>query len=413
MGRRTSGQSVGLEKIGNIAGMGGMLSTTQANQDLTLDPNGTGIVNINANMVITGDVEIANQADLRLREASANGTNWIAMHAAANMAANYTITWPAAVAGTNGFALVSDTNGNLSWASAGGGIPISDPGSTATVHYPLFDTSGGSLPTTLAPKVRSNLAFVPSTGELLHPILSGSSATSGTLTIRGTSSATKAAASVLMTDNVASTNTTTGTLVVTGGVGISGNVNIGGSSGITFAPTSGTTTTDLLYQQISDNDFFRIRTGGAAGSNDGFVEIATADDGSEPIHVRQYSGVFTALVRTATLLNSAGNTSFPGTVTANVLTATSDIATKENIETINNALEKTLSLRGVVFNRKGNANFEIGVVAQEVDEVVPEVVMTNSDTGLKAVAYGNLVGLLIEAIKEQQSQINDLKRRLV
>ena len=225
MGRRTSGQSVGLEKIGNIAGMGGMLSTTQANQDLTLDPNGTGIVNINANMVITGDVEIANQADLRLREASANGTNWIAMHAAANMAANYTITWPAAVAGTNGFALVSDTNGHLSWASAGGGIPISDPGSTATVHYPLFDTSGGSLPTTLAPKVRSNLAFVPSTGELLHPILSGSSATSGTLTIRGTSSATKAAASVLMTDNVASTNTTTGTLVVTGGVGISGNVN--------------------------------------------------------------------------------------------------------------------------------------------------------------------------------------------
>jgi hypothetical protein len=63
---------------------------------------------------------------------------------------------------------------------------------------------------------------VPSTGELLHPILSGASTNSATLTIRGTSSATKATASVLMTDGVASTTTTTGTLVITGGIGISG-----------------------------------------------------------------------------------------------------------------------------------------------------------------------------------------------
>ena len=227
MGRRTSGQSVGLEKIGNIAGMGGMLSTTQANQDLTLDPNGTGIVNINANMVITGDVEIANQADLRLREASANGTNWIAMHAASNMAANYTITWPAAVAGTNGFVLSSDTSGNLSWSSAGGNIPVSDAGSTSTVHYLFFGTNAGALPTTLSPLARSTLTFVPSTGEITAAAgnfanVYGSNANSGTLTIRGTTSGTKATASILMTDGVASSSTATGTLVVTGGVGISG-----------------------------------------------------------------------------------------------------------------------------------------------------------------------------------------------
>ena len=72
--------------------------------------------------------------------------------------------------------------------------------------------------------------------------------------------------------------------------------------------------TNLVYAAIADNDFFRIRVGGA--SNAGWVEIATADDGTEPIYVRQYTGVFSSLTRTATLLDGSGNTSFPGTVTA-------------------------------------------------------------------------------------------------
>jgi hypothetical protein len=143
------------------------------------------------------------------------------------MAANYTITWPAAVSTTAGFVLTSDASGVLSWASAGGNIPVSDSGSTATIHYPFFGTASGAVPTTLSPLVRSNLAFVPSTGELSsdigrHANVIGSTANSGTITIRGTSSATKATASVLMNEGIASSSTTTGTLVVTGGVGISG-----------------------------------------------------------------------------------------------------------------------------------------------------------------------------------------------
>jgi hypothetical protein len=64
---------------------------------------------------------------------------------------------------------------------------------------------------------------------------------------------------------------------------------------------------------MADNDQFRILVGGTA-TNTGFAEIATADDGTEPIHVRQYTGVFSTLVRTATLLDGSGNTSFPGSV---------------------------------------------------------------------------------------------------
>jgi hypothetical protein len=227
MGRRTSGQQVGLQSIGNVQANANTLTTTQTNQSLTIAPNGTGTVNVQNSTTFNSDLNIANQGDLRLLEASANGTNFIAQQAAASMTANYTITWPAAVSATNGFFLASDTSGNLSWTSAAGNIAVSDPGASATVHYPFFGTNSGSLPTTLSPSARSNLSFVPSTGELTATAGSfanvyGSVSNSGTITIRGTTAGTKATASVLMSDNVASTTTGTGTLVVTGGVGVSG-----------------------------------------------------------------------------------------------------------------------------------------------------------------------------------------------
>jgi hypothetical protein len=78
----------------------------------------------------------------------------------------------------------------------------------------------------------------------------------------------------------------------------------------------------------------------------------------------------------------------------------SDERKKTDIEVIPNALEKVLQLRGVTFNKLDDDNRRhAGVIAQEVEKVLPEVVYTSED-GTKSVAYGNLVGLLIEAIKE-------------
>ena len=74
------------------------------------------------------------------------------------------------------------------------------------------------------------------------------------------------------------------------------------------------TTGELVRATMGSNDVFRIAVGGA--SNAGWAEIATGDDYSEPIYVRQYQGSFATLKRTATLLDASGNTSFPGTVTA-------------------------------------------------------------------------------------------------
>lgn len=93
-----------------------------------------------------------------------------------------------------------------------------------------------------------------------------------------------------------------------GTANVSGNMS--GVSQISFSNLSGTNGRALLYQPMADNDFFRIYVGGTA-SNSGFAEIATADDGNEPIYVRQYTGVFSSVKRTLTLLDANGYTHFP------------------------------------------------------------------------------------------------------
>ena len=99
-----------------------------------------------------------------------------------------------------------------------------------------------------------------------------------------------------------------------------------------------------------------------------------------------------------------------GTVTAN-----SDEKLKTNIQTIPNALEKVLRLRGVEYDRIDTLEHQIGVIAQEVEKIVPEVVYPKQPAPsyeTKSVAYANLIGLLIEAIKEQNVRIEELERRL-
>jgi hypothetical protein len=91
--------------------------------------------------------------------------------------------------------------------------------------------------------------------------------------------------------------------------------------------------------------------------------------------------------------------------------AYSDARVKENVLTLENSLEKVQNLRGVSYNKIGEPEKKIGVIAQEVLEVIPEVVSQDSE-GTYSVAYGNITAVLIEAIKEQQTQIDELKEEI-
>jgi hypothetical protein len=115
----------------------------------------------------------------------------------------------------------------------------------------------------------------------------------------------------------------------------------------------------------------------------------------------------TAAYRWKDFYSGPGN--FEGSVTASAdVIAYSDARLKENVKTLDGS--KVLKMRGVSFDRKDTGVSSSGVIAQEMQKVAPELV--SDDNGTLGVAYGNLTGYLIEAIKEQQKQINELKSQM-
>ena len=95
---------------------------------------------------------------------------------------------------------------------------------------------------------------------------------------------------------------------------------------------------------------------------------------------------------------------------------TSDIKLKENIEVISDALDKVKQLKGITFNYKKDGKRSTGLIAQDLEKVLPEAIYETIDADINgdpedkhlAIRYGNTVGLLVEAIKEQQEQIETL-----
>lgn len=108
--------------------------------------------------------------------------------------------------------------------------------------------------------------------------------------------------------------------------------------------------------------------------------------------------------RRMTIAND-GSVFFPdAVVTARDFVETSSIAYKTNVKTYGNALETVKKLRGVSFNWKDSGKPSVGLIAEEVDEVIPEVVAHDGKTAT-GVNYSSLVGVLVEAVKEQQKRI--------
>ena len=97
-----------------------------------------------------------------------------------------------------------------------------------------------------------------------------------------------------------------------------------------------------------------------------------------------------------------------GTITCVDINSTSDINLKEHIHSIDDPLAKVMQINGVGFRWKDTKEDAIGVIAQDIEEIFPELVKNNDH--IKTVNYNGLIGVLIEAIKEQQRQIEELKK---
>jgi hypothetical protein len=130
--------------------------------------------------------------------------------------------------------------------------------------------------------------------------------------------------------------------------------------------------------------------------------IAFAEGGVESMRIDSSGNAGIGLTSPTERLHVSGNILATGNVTAY-----SDARLKTNVRTVPDALGLVQQMRGVFFDKDGEPS--VGVIAQEMEQVLPEVV---TDGDYKSVAYGNIVGVLIEAIKAQQAQIDELKAKL-
>lgn len=131
----------------------------------------------------------------------------------------------------------------------------------------------------------------------------------------------------------------------------------------------------------------------------------TNSDGYYPTMTTAVSGSVTTATVSSTKLYFNPST---GQLNATNFNSLSDANKKDNVVTIDHALEKVLAMRGVYFTWADTGLRSTGVIAQELEQVLPEAVNT-AETGEKSVAYGNIIGILIEAIKSLQAEINILK----
>lgn len=216
---------------------------------------------------------------------------------------------------------------------------------------------------------------------------------------------------VLRASNVASGTLTlpseTGTLVSTASIGAITSANIlngtiidediSSSAGIAISKLAASTISGVsLGNNLNSLTFGSYLNGTVAsynGSSDVTVSIAaTSINTADTLVVRDSSGDFTA-----------------GTITATILNATSDLNLKQNINPIENGLETLKKIEGVEFEWKENSQKSIGVIAQQIEQILPELV-TEVD-GNRTVNYNGLIGILIEAVKELSEEVEELKKK--
>jgi hypothetical protein len=336
------------------------------------------------------------------------------------------------VGGGNELLRIQDgNNNNLMMLDGSGNVGI---GTSTPSSYALNDND---------PNDPAKLLVVANISGNSTSIASGSSGTGYLAFANGTSGTSTNAGSIQYnhSTNAMSMHTTDGTermrIDSSGLLIVQGDTMMKGM--LTFTE-SGTAKKGICGKMANTDQWFV--GGGGTGTNSGYLEISTGDDAQvggtpgEAIYVRQYgpgSPLTGSLHRSAALLDTQGNTYFPGSVTESY----SDERLKTKTGNINNALEKVQSLSGFYYVENELAkqhgysteSQQVGLSAQEVQAVLPEAVslapfdriadevtndsVSKSGEDYLTVDYSRLVPLLIESIKELKAELDDAKARII
>ena len=367
---------------------------------------GTTAVTLNrasANLGLTGITSVAmpgaTSGTITLTPAATAGTTAITIPATAGTLVTTGDTGTV----TNAMLAGSISNANLANSSVTVNGTAISLGSSGTVTAAAGTLTGTTLNATV---VTSSLTSV---GTLSSLSVTGTTTQTGAFNLAGAASPLQVQGSAgtsgqVLTSAGAGATPTWSTAAGTGTVTSVSVVTANGVSG-TVATATTTPAITLTLGAITPSSV--TASGVVTGS--AFVPSGS----SVPSNGMYLSAANTLNWSTATTL--AMTLSSAGALTVvNDITAFSDSRLKNNIETIPNALSKVEAVRGVTYTRTDSDDKQkrhTGVIAQEIEAVLPEAVHINAD-GIRSVAYGNMMGLLIEAVKELSSQNKALLARL-
>ena len=247
---------------------------------------------------------------------------------------------------------------------------------TAPIVYPTFANASGTTSIGIASTGSTSVVYIPSSGNL------GIGTTNATskLTVAGDLLVTG-----IITASAFSGNASSATYATNAGIA-------------TYAPNAGVST----YATSSGIATYATNAGIATYATN--AGIATnVIGGIVSVTQLNVSGVSTLGILTV------GNIYSSGIITATDFNSASDINLKENIQKIDNPIGKIIKIDGVRFDWKSDNKPSMGVIAQNIEEVLPELV--NGEDS-KTVNYNGIIGLLIECVKSQQEQIDNLIERL-
>ena len=216
--------------------------------------------------------------------------------------------------------------------------------------------------------------------------------------------------------SIATTATADPTLTLTGDVTGSATFTNLGNATLTATVVNGSHTHDDRYfTETESNSLFTASAGdvmtGTLRFNDGVIASFGSSNDAEffcngsHMYMDLNTGIGNFYIRDGETTRFTFNDNGAFTATGDI-TAYSDARLKDNVKTIDGALDKVAAMRGVTYHKDGKQG--TGVIAQEMQEVMPEVVMQNDE--YLSVAYGNLVGVLIEAVKELRAEVEELKK---
>ena len=318
-----------------------------------------------------------------------------------------------------------------------GGVAFSDGSALSPSWYFEGDSTTGVFSPT-----NGELTFVSTGSSVLNVNASGINVTgdanfsgnvsvAGTITYEDVTNVDSIGLGTFRDGLIVNTGTATTALIVNGDArvtgiltigtssvtldGISNQVNVG--SGVTIHHTNGVQvgantlhSTGITINNVNASGI--ITASSFVGDGSGLIGAGAtvADDtATDSTFYPLFSSITTGTV-TGTKVSTTKLTFNPstGTLSATDLNSSSDVSLKENITTVEGALDKVNDLHGVKFNWKEDGRASYGVIAQELEKVLPELV---SYTDPKTVNYNGIIGVLIEAVKELTARVEELENK--